>query len=653
MENNDPFRKIDGQEDDKSHLIENLEKKLYSRQDEIQHRDRTVLRPKKINAEGREVWEEGGSLRYQKTNEKESSSPFVKFFLFSLIFFIIAVGIAAFSFFSKRIVVSPNNVNVSVFGPVSAKGGEEIAIQVQIENKNTVPLNSVQITANFPDGSRYISNPGEELPRTIKKIGTVDAGEERTETIKALIFGGQNERKEINFEVRFSIEGSGAQYTKNKKFMVGLTAAPLSFTTSLLREITPKQEFTLGVDIKSNSPTPIKDPLFKIDYPQGFIFKGAVPAPVKGDSLWSLGDMNFGDTRHLEVRGSLLGESEQQKIFRLTTGAGTEKDFLVMKDIFATAQTGITIKKSFLSMDIFVNGVNSESPVLNEWRPADIGIHWTNSLPDKVNDGEISVSVTGDVIDKKTVFADSEGFYDSISDVITWDKRAIKDLASLAPGKVGTVSFRFSLLPYSAKNAFKNPTISVSTSVKGKRVDENNVPEDVKFSAAKTIKLSTLAKLVSYGTYYGDPIPNTGPIPPRVGQETTYTITWKALNTVNDLKNAEVSAAIPLSVRWTGKVFPTGSPISYDQTSKKVTWKIGKIKSGVGYLEEPAQVSFQVVLLPGLSQLYKSPTLLSAATFTATDDFTGAALTSVAEAVSTTISSTDPRITLTDTQVAE
>ena len=652
--NDDPFRNVDVTGNGESHLIEDMEKKLYSRQTEIQQKGRTVLHPKKISTHGKEAWEEGeGSLGVHQWEEKDTGSPFVKFFFFSLVFFLVAAGIAGYGLFNKRIVVSPNNVNVTIFGPVSIKGGEELSIQVVIENKNTVPLNGVQLTTNFPTGTRYVGNLAQEQVRVVKKLDSIDAEETRTETVKAIILGGKNEKKEIAFEVRFSIEGSDALYTKTKKFVVNLTDSPLSFTTTLLKEITPGQDFTLGVDVKSNSPTVLKNAILKIDYPQGFIFKGAVPAPAKGDNLWSLGEMSLGDTAHIEISGSVLGESEQQKIFRISTGVGTDQDMLLLKTLLSSSQAGVTIRKSFLGVEIFVGGNTSGTTVLEEGTSSNINVRWTNNLLNKVSDVELTLSLSGGVINKKSVMPSSEGLYDAIHNTITWDKRVVKDLASLAPGEKGSVSLAFSLIPYSTVNAFKNPTITITTSIKGKRIDENNVPEDVKFVSTKTIKVNTAINVSSYGTYYGDPIPNTGPLPPKVGEETTYTITWEAKNSSNDINGAQISATIPLSVRWTGKVFPNGSPVSYDSTSKKVTWKIGDIKSGTGHLDDPAKISFQVALLPGLSQLYRSPMILSETTMTATDSFTGTTVSSVVGSVSTIISKTDPKVTQTDIAVTE
>ena len=87
MENNDPFHILDKEKEIESHRIEELEKKLYSRQNEIPHKDRTMLHPKKTGFRGSESWEEGdNTFSFSKRAEKSNGSPFVKFFIFSVIF---------------------------------------------------------------------------------------------------------------------------------------------------------------------------------------------------------------------------------------------------------------------------------------------------------------------------------------------------------------------------------------------------------------------------------------------------------------------------------------------------------------------------------------------------------------------------------------
>ncbi len=640
MENND-LNSAEERAENESHLINQLEKKLYSREGEIKQKERTVLHPKKISQT--ESW--GGSLEYKKPVEKVEPSPFVKFFFFSIVFFLIAIAIAGYSLFSKRIVVSPNNVNIEVSGPVSLKGGDELSVQVMIENKNTVALNNVKITTDFPIGSKYVSNPGETLTRTVKTLEDINPGELRTETVKALILGQENDTKDINFTVQYSIEGGSAVFTKTKKFTLTLTNPPLSFTTTMLKETIPGQDFIVGVDIKSNSAAVVKDSLIKITYPTGYVFKKAVPPPSFGNNVWALGDLSLGDEKQIQITGTLLGESDQSKVFHVFAGSGSSGDPLTLGTLYADSQSTVTIKKPFLGIVTLVNNFNSENAVINANKQVEIDLQWMNSLTNKIIENQIEVSITGNIIDKNTVIPQMDGLYDSLKNTIFWDKRVISSLSSLAPGEKGTAKFLFSLKPFTSENIYKNPEITVTTRVQGKRIDENNVPDAVTFSSEKKIKVETLLGISSYGTYFGDPFANTGPIPPQVGNETTYTINWKVINTSNDVSNAVVTATLPVAVRFTGKIFPTGAPLTYNAVNHTITWKIGSIPSATGYAENEAEmVAFQVALLPGLSQVQTRPTLLSSAVITGTDKFTNTELSVTSADVTTVITKTDPGV---------
>jgi len=68
---------------------------------------------------------------------------------------------------------------------------------------------------------------------------------------------------------------------------------------------------------------------------------------------------------------------------------------------------------------------------------------------------------------------------------------------------------------------------------------------------------------------------NTGPVPPKVEQPTTYTVVWTVDNTSSAVGNAKVTATLPPHVKWLNETSPSGESVSYDQNSGLVTWEIG------------------------------------------------------------------------------
>lgn len=637
-----PQDAYNNQNEEEKSRIEEMEEKLYSRTEEIKQKGRTKLRPKKFT--GTEDWEEGEEFLHFEKKERHHLSPYTLVFVISLTFFLVAGGLAGFMLLNKKQAISPDNVSISVFGPVSMVSGDVLSLQLIIENKNSVPLQVADLLVEFPKGARYPNQSDKEFERFHKTIGVIAAGEVRTETIKAILFGEEKNVKDVALTLKYRIEGSDAKFTKNKSYAVTLTAPALSVETKLLKEVTSGQEVALSMDIKSDSPSALKGALLQVDYPQGFVFEGAFPAPSFGDNIWRLGDMTFGEKRHVEIKGTMNGENAQEKVFRIYTGVAKSDTSPEFDTVFSSLLRELVIKKPFLGAEIVMNGSTAPDFVFNNRSSGDVNISWVNNLTDKIIDGQIEVSIKGSAIDKDTISVRDGGFYRSSEDIIFWDKRTSKSLSLIPAGEKNGVSFSFSLLPQVSKEntVLRNPEVEVSVSIKGKRVSESNVPEAITSFITKKFKVATDMQFAARAVYYVGPFPNTGPLPPKVQNETTYTIIWAVQNTVNDVSGATVKAVLPPYVEWKDLVSPNGANITYNPVSHEIVWNIGKIKSGTGYETGPQEVSFQIGFTPGLSQVEEVPIVISEAALIGKDDFTGVIVERAQSPLSTMLS-TDPQ----------
>jgi hypothetical protein len=137
------------------------------------------------------------------------------------------------------------------------------------------------------------------------------------------------------------------------------------------------------------------------------------------------------------------------------------------------------------------------------------------------------------------------------------------------------------------------------------------------------------------------PFANTGPIPPRAEQKTTYTVLWTVNNGFNAIHNTEVTATLPAYVTWVGQTSPSSENISYDRNKGTVTWDIGNISADMTSARQRREVAFQVLLEPGVNLVGQAPILVDQSKLTAIDDFTGSMLESTQDSITTRFS-TDP-----------
>jgi hypothetical protein len=147
------------------------------------------------------------------------------------------------------------------------------------------------------------------------------------------------------------------------------------------------------------------------------------------------------------------------------------------------------------------------------------------------------------------------------------------------------------------------------------------------------VSFASAAAIIAQALHYTGSFKNSGPMPPQAEVPTTYTIQWTAKNSSNAVANTGVSAVLPTYVTFLSA--QAGSGINYDAGSRTVRWDLGELKAGVGYSSAARIGSFQVSLVPSVSQVGTSPILTGAALLSGTDRFAQVPVSASAEAPTT------------------
>jgi len=374
------------------------------------------------------------------------------------------------------------------------------------------------------------------------------------------------------------------------------------------------------VEIKSNSETLVKDLYLQLEYPPGFQFIRSNPEPTK-DDFWELGDLIQGKSKKIVVTGLIEGQESEEKVFYAKVGT-----FLVDKinNIYSSTNKIISLITSAFNVAIRINGNDLERNAVSSGERVTGQITWENNLPVSVRDASISLKISGNAFDLSSIFSD-RGFYKPSEGILVWNKSTLSSLVSIDPGQTGFANFGFNIkkpLPVSALSD-KNFIVTLDASMLGKKVEIIGENLEVKSEITKKIMINTDLQFAVRGLYYSGPFLNSGPIPPKVGKETTYTIVWSLTNSANDVTNTQVTAILPPYVRWMGVIAPSGSPVTYDESTGVVTWNKGLIKAGVGILSPAEEVAFQVAFLPAPNQVGIGPDIILKSKITGTDSFTG------------------------------
>lgn len=623
---------------DKLSSVEKLKDKLFSRnyKPQMEHFNRLS---NKLQKDIPEVWSDSVSkskIMAEKVLSKNSF--FKKFFMFAVGVFILAILYAGYMFFLKGNTVSNDNIEIAVLGNAFTAGGEELPLQIEITNKNNTDLLLADLLIEYP------KNSSGDLTRDTEKIrnslGTVAAGSIRSENIKVVIFGEQGSIRPIKISLEYRIEGSNSIFVKEKLHEVSISSAPINLSIEAPTEASPGQDVVLKVKTTLNSTKPASDILMRVDYPIGFEFDSATPKPTFGKNVWSLGNLAPGVENEITIVGKMVDVFDgEEKIFHIFSGSQNQSDKSSIGIVFNSLSHSVLISQPFIEAKLFINNVYQREYTVNSKDAIRGQIRWVNNLGTKVNDLEIRAKISGNVVNRKSITAES-GFYESSSDTIFWNKNSLYDLAEVESGDSGTVSFTLDSLPLfsSVGGIISNPSVVVDVSISGKQPLEGNASQQLTNSESKTIKIISDMGLAGKILYYSGPFTNSGSIPPKVDQETTYTVTWAVSNTSNNVSNVKVKSSLPAWVRFIENISPPSEDLTYNSATRELVWNVGTIPRGSGISQEAREVSFQIAFKPSLSQVGSIPILVNDLTLTGHDDFANLDLRITKSALSTRLS---------------
>lgn len=587
-----------------------------------------------------EAW--GTSLRTTLMPVRRNTTSVAwKMLTASIVFFTVALLAAGFIFLREENVVSSKNVDIAIVGPVSISAGDELQFQVVINNRNSVSLETPEIIIRYPEGARDSHNVEKELKDVRDGLDDIGVNTLIKVPARVILFGQEGDQKNIKIELEYRMKDSNAIFVAEKEYPMYISASPVRVEARLLDETIAGQEVELSVALDSNAKDILRDILVSVDYPFGFTFKDATPAPAYGTSVWNFGDIPAGGKHTLKIRGILEGQDGERKVFRITAGTRDRKDEQKVGIAYATLAEETAITKPFLSVDAKVNGKSENDVVVPSEGDIEVTLAWANNLATKLTDVEIEMRIDGNAIDKKSV-SPWKGFYDSTENVVRWDKRTLEGFDVLEPGAVGSTNISFSPKPSSSGSfVLKNPHITLQITARGKRLSERNVPETIERTITRLIKVESKLALSQNTVYSTGPFLNTGPIPPQAETPTSYTILWSLTNASNELSGGVVRGVLPPAVRYLGATAPLSEKILYDAKNRIVEWNIGRLAPGVGTVSAPREVAFQIELTASLSQVQQEPVLITDTEFQGTDTYSNSSVSATALDATTKIS-TDP-----------
>lgn len=540
------------------------------------------------------------------------------------VIFLAIIILGGVSFYFWLTSFEKSRVDFNISGTTQAASGDTATFQISYWNNTNQVLQNASLTVYYPQEA--ITN-GDKAVQNID-LGNIGVGGGGKTEINLAFIGPDKSIQKLKAVLSYKPQNTASVFKNEVTKDVAINGSALTVDLKAPDTVLPNTKNIYLFHYKNNTDHIFKNVSIEATYPQSFNFISSDQVPAKGNNVWNLGDLNPNEEGDITVSGIL--KINENANFDLAIGI-LENDKL-FKFSHSLAQINLTA----LPLEINISVNNQPNINANPGDFLQFKISYKNNASVALADVILKAKLDGLMYDFSSL--KTNGFYSGLDNSITWNAGNTADFKSLEPAVDGEVGFQINVKPRYLLRTFrdKNFLLQVGATMETPTVPPPLAIKSLSVSSDLTVKVNTKTELKTKGYYYDAVIKNSGPLPPKVGKTTTYTIHWQIINYSNDLDNVVVKSILPEGVSWLNKKSGISSnALEYNDRTNELTWNVGKVQAGVGALLEPYEVIFQLALTPSVRDINEVVTVIGDSNLTASDTFTGTNITAIAPAVRT------------------
>ena len=556
---------------------------------------------------------------------------------------IVFLGLLVFGILKYRAAgFSESRVEIAFSGPREVRSGQEVEWEINLKNNNRASLQKSVLKIGFPEN--FKPNRRADFRFEGDSNALVDIGEIPGQGERKIVFSGSAYNPKgaliyLKADLSYYPSNFNSQFVSKNQVGISVNSSPITLEITSPQSMVSGDAIVYEVKYRNLSNETLSRVKIEMEYPEGFVFSSSDVRPWEGNNIWLITDLGPGKEEKLSIGGKLSGNRDETKIAKVSIGSFLGSDFVV----YNQETTSTKMAASPLTIFQTVNGEKELNISAGEVMRFEI------VYKNEGNVGLRDLIVTERLESKALDYQSLElpgGAYDSSTHTITWKAADFPVLKNLEPGGSGSIKFSVNVkkdLPVESKDD-KNFIVSSLA-----RIDSPDVPTPIEMNKIisgnqMNIKVNSKLLFEVLGFYNDSKFANSGPIPPRVDQETTYVLHLRAGSVSNDLADAKVEAFLPTGVTMLPEKSPEDAALSFNSRTNSIVWNIGSIPSGTGVLSEQKEVAFKIRVKPSEDLLGQKMIILSKPVFSAKDVFTGEIL-SVKEEDKSTYLKEDQSIT--------
>ena len=515
-------------------------------------------------------------------------------------------------------------VSISISADKEMTAGKEFFYTVTYKNMDRTDIKNLTVNLIYPDTFIYL----DAEPKPIKDqnswkfqaLPTRRSGEIK---IKGKLIGEVGSQAIILGSLTYQLANLTSDFKKEASHQsaitgLGLTVSIDSASSALVGEINE-----LIIKYRAETENYLTKFRLAIDQAENLEFdKTTASGSIPGN--WLVNDIGK-EEKELKIKFKFkdkLTDSQDLNLkFEYSEDGQKYYPFLLKKLAY-------DVQKRDLNLTLIINGSRTDQGV-NFGQTMNYSIVYNNKGKTIMKDVVIMAVLDSDFLDWASFTDKSEGRVSGKT--ISWSKSELPALAELAPGNEGTIDFSIKLQPLGEIDPSKNYQVksfaqfSLGLLPTGEEASStaSSTEAMVKQDGQSNVIISkfnsdlTLAEQVRY--FNDDNIAvGYGPVPPKVGQTTSYKIYWVLTNNLNELYDVVLSTALPAGVTFDQKIQTNLGTLNYDQATNKIIWNIGRLP----ITAYKSTAEFNLSINPTVADVNKILVLLAGTEINASDSVT-------------------------------
>lgn len=556
--------------------------------------------------------------------EKFFSPKQKKILIISSAIFFVALIISGIIFYFWLTSFKKSLVDFSISGPAQIASGEPAAYSIAYWNNTQQILQNAVLTVRYPQDALI---PNDKNIQNID-LGNIGIGGGGKQEISLAFIGPDKSIQKLQAVLSYKPQNTSLSFENNVSKEVAINGSALAIDFKAPETVLPNLRSVYNIHYKNNTDKVFKGVSIEAAYPSVFNFISADRLPSKNNNVWSLGDLGSNEEGNIAIVGILKNDTNVS--FNLAIGVNENGK------LYKFSQNSIQINLAPLPLKLDITANENSSLSANPGDFIRFVISYENSSGITLNDVILKAKLDGLMYDFATLMTD--GFYNGLDNTIAWNASNLPAFKNLASDSSGKVEFGINVKPRFVIRTFrdKNFLLQVSATLQTPTVPASLAVKELSAQSDFTVKLNTKVELRAKGYYFDPVLKNSGSLPPKVNQTTTYTIHWQITNYSNDLNDVIIKATLPEGVAWLNKKAGAGSAtLEYNERTSELLWNVGKLQAATGVLLDPYEVIFQLALTPPVTQVGQTVPVINASALTAKDMFTDSDVSVTAPAIKT------------------